>query len=86
MCFGGEKLGEEVLYMFIDNGAIGACKRGGERGADDFAAEGAVLSLCASGKDIVATAGRVAGEVVEGTFFEAVVEAVDGFEGFGGRE
>ena len=72
--------------MSRDYGTVGADVRGGEGGADDFAAAVAMFGVGASGEDVGGVGGFVAGEVVEVAFLEGVVEAVDGFECLGGGE
>jgi hypothetical protein len=85
-CSGGGELGKEVLDMSCDYGAVGADVRGGEGGADDFAAAGTMLGVGASGEDVGSTSSWVTGEGVEAPFFEAMIEAVDGFKGLWGAE
>ena len=81
ICSGGGELSEEVLDMSRDYGAEGADVRDGEGGADDFAAAVTVFGVGASGEDVGGAGSWVTGEGVEIAFFEAMVEAVDGFKG-----
>jgi len=72
--------------MSHDYGAVGADVRGGEGGADDFAAAVTMFGVGASGEDVGGAGGCVTGEGVEVAFFEGMVEAVDGFKGLWGGE
>jgi hypothetical protein len=56
--------------------------RGGEGGTSDFAAAVTMLGVGTSGEDVGGTGIWVTGEGVEVAFFEAMIEAVDGFKGF----
>jgi hypothetical protein len=83
---GGREPREEMLDMSRDYGAVGADVRGGEGGADDFAAAGTMFGVGTSREDVGGAGRWVTGEDVEVSFFEAMIEAVDGFKGLRGGE
>lgn len=86
ICTGGGELREEVLDMSCDYGTVGADVRGGESGAGDLAAAVTMFGVRTSGEDVGRAGSWVTGEGVEVPFFEAMIEAVDGFKGFQGGE
>ena len=83
---GSSEAREEVLDMLCDYGTVGADMRGGEGGTHDFAATVTMFGVSASGEDVGGAGAWITGEGVEVAFFEARIEAVDGFKGVRGGE
>jgi hypothetical protein len=82
----GGEVREEVLDMSRDYRTVGAEVRGSESGADDLAAAITMFGVGTSGEDVGGASSWVTGKDVEVPFFEAMVEAVDGFKGLRGGE